>query len=162
MYTPTLSHGCSYERERFDVAFGYFPSAGKVGAETCMRMLYRVRSIRERRYVVLTDLGTNSLPETREALEEFIRSRNAVQRYGMEDGNLPHWRRGADELVYDYKGFYYELYLHVTAKRNLSRNGLARRLIERALEMGAEVIELSEGGSLGVEASRGSEGRGGA
>lgn len=144
VYTPTLSHGCSYEEERFDVVFGYFPSAGQVDGETCMQMMYRVRNVRERRYVVLTDMGWNTLPETRSGLEEFVKSRSAVQRYGLEDGNLVQRLRGSDEVVYDFKGFYYELYMHVTARKNRSRNRLARRLVKCMLEMGGEVVELGQ------------------
>jgi hypothetical protein len=152
IYSPTISHGSSYEVEgHFDVVFGYFPSCGGVDADTCIQMLYRVRSITDRRYVLYMDVMEGDHPESRSELERQIRRRSELRRWEfLDNAHLVRMdaKTSSKEEVQYAAGFYYELFLHVTLFRNRSRNDLSGRILEGVLRLGvATVTVMRDNGS---------------
>ena len=149
IYTPTMSHGCSYEEQGYNVVYAYFPGKSQVEYTTCLQMLYRVRDISEKRYVLLLDKGCMpeycKLPEDRKELEQMIRKRSTLVKWGLDNGNLMQTPgEDYDSVEYPMKGFYYELYLHNTLESNASRNDLTKLIIDGLVELGGDIVVMDE------------------
>lgn len=149
IYTPTLSVGCNYEEEHFDIVYGYFPCKSQIEATTCLQMLYRVRNIKENRYVLLLDATKLSeykqLPETRKELEHLIGKRSMLLEWGLSNGNLVQIPgKDIDSIEYPMKGFYYELYLYIMLQKNKSRNDLSGCIMDELVGLGVDITIMEE------------------
>jgi hypothetical protein len=143
LFTSTLSVGVSYELKHFDLGFGYFPSHSKNTVEMCRQMLGRVRNINDNRYVVYTDLIQHNLPETKEAIEQYIQSRHMLQKWDLGNPHIVKVFEG-DRVIYPYKDEYYDLHITVTMRNNRSYNNFIGTFIHQVKDAGATVVELQD------------------
>jgi hypothetical protein len=128
IYTPTVTAGCSFEREHFDTVFGLFTGAS-VTVETARQMMRRVRSVRDGCYYVCfhkcsrNDGLRAGLSDMEEALATMVDN--------IHD-SLP-FRYSADgrRREFPYKDAYYWTYIWNLRTRRLSERDFAGRFLEQ-------------------------------
>ena len=131
IYTPTCSAGVSFEREHFDVLFGFFCDAS-CDVETCRQMLGRVRSISEH-HICIRAVGA-TLPTDVGEIRRLLYSRRAL----LQDAGVP-FDYTPDGQVRFYESEYFHLWLETVRVTNLSRNDFARRFVSQVASSGARV-----------------------
>jgi len=83
IFTPTLTAGISFERERFDRLFGYFTDKS-CGAQTCVQMMGRVRNISCHQGILCVKSNPGVFPVSKEDITMYLRLRKAALMESIE------------------------------------------------------------------------------
>ena len=141
IYTPTVSAGISYEREHYDLLFGYFVDTS-CNVETCRQMLGRVRNIRTKEHFVCLAGWPKNLPTKVDDICRLLYDRRTqLYRQIHEEG-------GELALQFEYcpngeicfhKTPYFALWLETVRIDHLSKNSFAARFVDQVADTGASV-----------------------
>lgn len=148
IYTPTISHGVSFDKQHFDKVYGIFPT-NVVCSETCMQMLRRVRYTNTGEYVIFAnnrfkDCLPKNVKDVKEFITEFISEKNTLIStfdYSQLKPTIDY--DGIISLTKDDKFVdYMECIYTNIAYENKSQSGLLRRLISIMNKMGVKIHSL--------------------
>jgi len=141
--TPTVSAGVSFEVEHFDRVFGYFIDTS-CPVETSIQMLGRVRNVKTREYIILTDNINRNLPTNIKELRRRLQQQHLYLMSEIGNSRL--------DFVYDIDGNieirntdYMQIWLENQRIINLSKNNYLDRFISIITKYGAEVSTLDIG-----------------
>lgn len=141
--TPTVSAGVSFELEHFDRVFGYFMDKS-CPVETSIQMLGRVRNVKSREYIIITDNDIRKLPTNIKELKKRIQQQHMYLMTEIGNSRL--------DFTYDSDGNveirntdYMQIWLENQRIINLSKNNYLERFISIITKYGAEVSNLDIG-----------------
>ena len=144
IYTPTVSAGVSYEREHFDVVFGYFIDVS-CNVETCRQMLARVRQIRTGEHFLCLSGRFTNLPTDTAVIRRLVEDQRSNLYREIRDagGELAlRYEYTPDGQVNYYRSPYYRLWLETVRIDNLSTNAFVPRFLDQVADTGAAVSLL--------------------
>jgi hypothetical protein len=144
IYTPTVSAGVSYEREHFDVLFGYFTDMS-CNVETCRQMLARVRQIRTGEHFLCLSGRFTNLPTDIADIRRMVfdQRSNLYREIGDVGGQLAlRYEYAPNGQVHYYGSPYFRLWLETVRIDNLSKNSFVQRFLDQVADTGAAVSLL--------------------
>ncbi|KAG0351782.1 hypothetical protein BGZ54_003101 [Gamsiella multidivaricata] len=133
IHTPVVSQGIDYNvPDCVDLVVGFFSSRSEVNSESSRQMMRRVRSAKEKKYLMYIDQHTNNLPVSAESIKRWMDSQ-----YSTVTG--PTSKLSGVKLKYiygehieiDHDDYYNRLFTIVQIRKNLSLNGLFSRFIRQ-------------------------------
>jgi hypothetical protein len=143
IYTPTISAGVSYEKEHYDIMYGYFTDMS-CPVETCIQMIGRIRNVKSNKYVMLLEGNGNTLPtDTSEITRLIYMSKENLNKLFTGAVN---YEFGPNGEIKFYNTDYFTLYIENLRMRNISKNIFIRLFVETIARLGAKVgiLNLSD------------------
>lgn len=134
IYTPTVSAGLSFEDEQFDIVHAYFSNLS-CNVEISRQMLFRVRNIKDKKYIVLLPEETINLATEIDDLRRLIELDNYILFKKNFSGNdyVP------SDLDENPSSPFMSLWLENRRIVNLSKSDFSGRFIMQTRDTGATV-----------------------
>lgn len=143
IFSPTVTAGCSFEADHFDLVFGFFTNTSTT-VETARQMMHRVRILRDKAYYVcFRNCGTNNVPSDLNSLEDALATRAKhvlAPRQLSETWLAGEISRDGRRLEFRHKDPYYWVYVWNWRQILLSSNDFAGRFIEQERRTGLAVM----------------------
>lgn len=153
LYTPTITAGVSYEKDHFDVLFGYFRQ-GSAPAMQCDQMLSRVRSLSKSKMCLYIDTkSVEGWMSVRDVLESAHNRRSALAKDDQAVLKQLYHKIAKDGSCKFANQYFLNLWAMNVAEVNHSRNSLFRELLYLLREAGHDISLLEKEVDLKVEES---------